>query len=65
MKFKLLFAILFVSLFTFAQQIPDNIKPPSWSLESLNTIRPHKLASFDIKKLMDEDKINDKDKSIP
>jgi len=65
MKFKLLFAILFVSLFSFAQKIPDNIKPPSWSLESLNAIRPHKLASFDIKKLMDEDKINDKDKSIP
>jgi hypothetical protein len=65
MKFKLLFTLLFSTLIAFAQQIPEDIKPPSWSLENLNAIRPHKLASFDVKKLMDEDIINDTDKSKP
>ena len=65
MKLNLLFVFALFTTLSFAQQIPDDIKPPSWSLENLNAIKPHKLASFDVKKLMDEDKVNDKDKSKP
>lgn len=65
MKFKLLFALLFVSAFSFSQQIPDNIKPPSWNQNNLSELLPHKLASFDLKKLQDEDVINDQNKSLP
>jgi hypothetical protein len=65
MKLNLLFVFAFVTSLSFAQQIPDDIKPPSWSLENLSSITPHKLTSFDLKKLTDEDVINDKDKSKP
>ncbi len=65
MKLKLLFVFVLFLTLSFAQQIPDDIKPPSWSLENLNAIKPIKLESFDVKALMDEDKINDKDKSKP
>ncbi|MDP5081324.1 MAG: S1 family peptidase, partial [Winogradskyella sp.] len=65
MKLKLLFMFTVFMTLSFAQQIPDDVKPPSWSLEQLETMRPHKLESFDLKKLNDEDVINDKDKSKP
>lgn len=65
MKLKLLFALLFVSTMFFAQQIPEDIKPPSWSLNNLGELMPYKLPSFDLKELQDEDVINDQDKSIP
>ncbi|WP_296316594.1 T9SS type A sorting domain-containing protein [Winogradskyella sp. UBA3174] len=65
MKLKLLYVLALFTTLSFAQQIPDDIKPPSWSLENLEAIRPHKLSSFDVKSLMDEDLINDKDKSKP
>jgi hypothetical protein len=65
MKLKLLLVFALVASLSFAQQIPDDIKPPSWSIESLSAITPHKLASFNLKKLTDEDIINDKDKSKP
>ncbi|WP_299123102.1 T9SS type A sorting domain-containing protein [uncultured Winogradskyella sp.] len=65
MKLNLLYVMaLFVTL-SFAQEIPDEVKPPSWALNNLTDVKPHKLASFDLKKLQDEDKINDKNKSIP
>jgi lysyl endopeptidase len=64
-KLKLLFVFALFMRLSFAQQIPDDIKPPSWSLENLSSITPHKLASFDLKRLTDEDIINDKDKSKP
>ena len=62
---NLLFVFLLFITLSFAQQIPDDIKPPSWFLETLNVIKPYKLASFDVKALMDEDIVNDKDKSKP
>ena len=65
MKFKLLFTFLFTCAFGFSQVIPDEVKPPSWNLEELPNVKPHKLASFNLKKLQEEDKINDKDKSKP
>ena len=65
MKLKLLFVLVFVTTFFYAQQIPDNVKPPSWSQDNLSELEPYKLPSFDLKKLQDEDKINDLDKSIP
>ena len=65
MKLKLLFVLVFVTTFFYAQQIPDNLKPPSWSQDNLSELEPYKLPSFDLKKLQDEDKINDLDKSIP
>jgi len=65
MKLKLLFVLLFVSTLSIAQQIPDDIKPPSWSHNNLSELIPYKLPAFDLKKLQDEDVINDQDKSIP
>jgi hypothetical protein len=65
MRLKLLYVLALFTSFTFAQQIPNDIKPPSWFKEDLKAVKPHKLASFDLKKLQDEDKINDKDKSKP
>tara|TARA_R110002111_G_scaffold53887_2_gene93472 strand:+ start:1400 stop:3721 length:2322 start_codon:yes stop_codon:yes gene_type:complete len=65
MKLKLLFALLFAFSLSFAQQIPEDIKPPSWNQDDLADLVPFKLPSFDLQKLQDEDKINDQDKSIP
>lgn len=65
MKLKLLITLFFTCIISFAQEIPDDIKPPSWKQDNLSNLTPYKLASFDLKKLQDEDKINDQDKSIP
>ncbi|WP_299362073.1 T9SS type A sorting domain-containing protein [Winogradskyella sp.] len=65
MKIKLLFSLLMTSMISFAQVIPENIKPPSWGLSDLDNLKPFKLPSFDLKKLQDEDKVNDKNKSKP
>lgn len=65
MKLKLLFALSFLSLISFAQEIPEDVKPPSWNIEDFPEVKPHKLASFDLKKLQNEDKINDKNKAKP
>ena len=65
MKIKLLFTLLFVTTLSYAQLIPEDVKPPSWSLNDLSELKPYKLSSFNLKKLQEEDKINDKDKSIP
>ena len=65
MKLKLLLVFAVFMTLSFAQEIPDDIIPPSWSLDNLNTVEPHRLKSFNVKKLIDEDIINDKDKSKP
>lgn len=65
MKFKLLFPFLFISIFAFAQQIPEEVKPPSWQNKSLERLEPFKLPSFNLQELIDEDKVNDTNKSIP
>ena len=65
MKFKLLYLLVCFTALLFAQKIPDNIKPPSWNLDNLPEITAYNLPAFDLKKLQDEDKVNDKDKSIP
>jgi len=66
MKKTLLFLVLFFSL-TLVAQIPENVKPPSWKLKTLEkaSIKPHQLPSVDLKTLRLEDETNDKDKSIP
>lgn len=65
MKLKLLFAVFLTCTLTFAQQIPDNIKPPSWKTDGLTEVTPYNLPSFDLKKLQNEDIINDKNRSKP
>ena len=65
MKLKLLFAFFLTSILSFGQEIPEDIKPPSWSLDNLTNVKPYKLPSFDLKKIEKEDKVNDKDKSKP
>lgn len=65
MKLKLLYALALITTLSFAQEIPDELKPPSWTLDNLTNVKPYKLPSFDLKKLQDEDVINDKDKSKP
>ncbi len=65
MKLKLLLTLLLTYCVAFAQEIPEDIKPPSWSLDNLTDLVPYKLPTFDLEKLLKEDEINDKDKSIP
>jgi hypothetical protein len=65
MKLKLLFALFLACTLTFAQQIPDNIKPPSWNTAGLTEVTPYNLPSIDLKKLQNEDIINDKNRSKP
>ncbi|WP_417876482.1 T9SS type A sorting domain-containing protein [Winogradskyella sediminis] len=65
MKIKLLLVLALTFTFSFAQQIPEDLKPPSWSKANISDVIPFKLPSFDLKKLQEEDLINDQDKSIP
>lgn len=65
MKRNLLFALLFTTLLGFAQVIPEDVKPPSWSINDLPNVTAFRLATFDLKSLQDEDVINDQDKSKP
>ena len=65
MKLKLLYVLALFTTLSFAQEIPDDVKPPSWNLNNLTDVSPFNLPSFDLKKLENEDKINDKNKSIP
>ncbi|MFK7833376.1 MAG: T9SS type A sorting domain-containing protein [Winogradskyella sp.] len=65
MKLKFILALSLMCSLMFAQQIPDEIKPPSWSLNTVSELVPHKLPAFDLKKLQAEDVINDQNKSIP
>lgn len=65
MRLKLLFTLIFIAGIGYAQQIPENIKPPSWSQKSITSIPAFELPAFDLKKLQKEDLINDQNKSIP
>lgn len=65
MKHFLLYLSCLSMLFATAQTIPEEVKPPSWTLSNLQNIKPKKLPSFDLKSLQEEDVINDKDKSKP
>ena len=65
MKHYLLFTFLFFMTISFAQEIPKEIQPPSWSISELSDVLPHNLPPFNLKKLQEEDRINDQDKSIP
>ncbi|BAO77297.1 T9SS type A sorting domain-containing protein [Winogradskyella sp. PG-2] len=65
MKNTLLFAFIFMFSLCFAQEIPEDVKPPSWNLDNLSNVIPFKLAPFNLKNLQDEDEINDKDQSKP
>lgn len=65
MKRILLLLTVAFTVVSFAQQIPDEVKPPSWSMTNLEDIRAHKLPTFDLKSLQDEDLVNDLDKSKP
>ncbi|WP_179319899.1 T9SS type A sorting domain-containing protein [Winogradskyella helgolandensis] len=65
MKIKLLLVLVITCTLSFAQQIPENIKPPSWSQNNVSDLTPFKLPTFDLKALQDEDLINDQNKSKP
>ncbi len=65
MKIKLLLTLFMASMLSFAQVIPDEVKPPSWSMSNIPNVKAYKLPSFNLKKLQEEDIINDKDKSKP
>jgi len=65
MKLKLLFGLLLSSVFAFSQVIPEEVMPPSWSVKDIKAVEPFKLPSFDVLALINEDRINDQDKSIP
>lgn len=65
MKLKLLSAFVLSSLLSFSQVIPEEIKPPSWHNKSLTNVEAYKLPAFDVLALIEEDKINDQNKSIP
>lgn len=66
MKTKLLLiTFVMTSIFSFAQVIPEDVKPPSWSMANLPAVKAFKVPTFDLKALQDEDIINDKDKSKP
>ena len=66
MKSLLIYVLALVTTLSFAQKIPDEIKPPSWSLEGINSIiKPYILETFDVESLIEEDKKNDQDKSKP
>ena len=65
MKNTLLFAFIFMFSLCFAQEIPEDVKPPSWNLDNLSNVTPFKLAPFNLKSLQDEDLINDEDQSKP
>ena len=66
MKLKLLLLVLCISMISYAQIIPEDVKPPSWTVShDFTEVNPFKLPSFDLKSLQDEDLINDKDKSKP
>lgn len=65
MKIKLLFTFVMTTVLSFAQVIPEDVKPPSWGMDNLENVKAHKLPSFNLKALQDEDAINDQDKSKP
>lgn len=66
MKIKLLLVLWCLAMVSFGQTIPENIKPPSWTIShEFENVKPHKLPSFNLKSLQDEDLINDQDKSKP
>ncbi len=65
MKRILQSTFLLLTFAVFGQTIPENVKPPSWKIDNLESVKPFKLPSFDLKKLQDEDKINDQNKSKP
>lgn len=65
MTLRLLSAFLFGTLLAFSQDIPDNLKPPSWNSRNLASVQAYNLPSFDVLALIEEDKINDQNKSIP
>ncbi|WP_431157778.1 T9SS type A sorting domain-containing protein [Winogradskyella poriferorum] len=66
MKIKLLLVLWCLAMVSFGQTIPEDIKPPSWTIShEFENVKPHKLPSFNLKSLQDEDLINDQDKSKP
>lgn len=66
MKIKLLLVLWCLAVVSFGQTIPEDIKPPSWTIShEFENVKPHKLPSFNLKSLQDEDLINDQDKSKP
>jgi len=65
MKLKLLLLTTCITIFSFAQQIPEELRPPSWDITKKQNLKPYQLPKFDIKSLQEEDAINDLDKSKP
>jgi len=65
MKFNFTLSMaLLIGFFSFAQ-VTNEGKPKSWSWEKSSILNPIILPKVDIKKLQDEDAINDQRKDIP
>jgi hypothetical protein len=65
MKFNFTLSMaLLIGFFSFAQ-VTNEGKPKSWSWEKSSILNPIILPKVDLKKLQDEDAINDQRKDIP
>jgi lysyl endopeptidase len=64
---KLQFALFFSMIFTFCgtAQVTNQGKPKSWDLKNIESLNPILLPKVDIKKLQEEDLVNDKRKDMP
>lgn len=62
---KLTLFVLLAWIFQVSAQKTQNSYPKSWSISTMNTIKPITFSKPDLKTLRAEDAINDKDKSIP
>lgn len=64
-KYVLSFSLILIFSSGFTQNIPDEIKPPSWKHSLKKTVPMHVMPPFSMQKLKEEDAKNDLDKSKP
>jgi hypothetical protein len=65
MKQKFTFLFILLPLFNIFSQVTNEGKPLSWDLQNVGKLSPIVLPKVDLKKLQEEDLINDKRKDIP
>lgn len=64
-KLLLSISLILICSLGFAQNIPDEIKPPSWKNRIKKDVPVHVMPEFNLQKLKEEDAKNDLDKSKP
>ncbi|MCH2218231.1 MAG: secretion system protein Por, partial [Flavobacteriales bacterium] len=64
-KLLTLISLTLICSLGFAQNIPDEIKPPSWKHRLKKDVPAHVMPEFNLQKLKEEDAKNDLDKSKP